>query len=104
MPYRDTQCGAKIFTRKSIEKIIPKLGVTEWAFDVDLLYQSHKLGLKVKEHPTVWKDKEGSKINLKRSSLQMFLAVARLRLVNSGLRIFAKPLKFLVRPVWRLVK
>jgi len=103
-PYSDTQCGAKIFRRQALQKILPLLGVTEWAFDVDLLYNLHKNGFRIKEYPTIWSDVSGSKINLKKSSMQMFFAVVRLRLVNSPFAILAKPIKFLVRPVWRMVK
>jgi hypothetical protein len=39
MPYRDTQCGAKIFRRNAIKTIVNELGITQWAFDVDLLYK-----------------------------------------------------------------
>ena len=103
-PYQDTQCGAKLFKKQAIEKNIQKLGVTEWAFDVDLLYEMHKNGFRIKEYPTVWSDARGSKINLKKSSVQMFFAVTRLRLVNSIFALLAKPIKFLVKPLWRIVR
>jgi len=86
MPYRDTQCGAKIFRSEVLKKTVHKLGITKWAFDIDLLYQIRKEGFKLKEYPTVWSDKEYSKINLSRAGPQMFLAVIRLRLLNSPFR------------------
>jgi glycosyltransferase involved in cell wall biosynthesis len=89
LPYRDTQCGAKIFKRKAIKSIIDNLGTTRWAFDIDLLYKLKKSDSKIKEVPTVWKDMEGSNINLSKVPLQMFLAIIRLRLLNS-------PFKFIV--------
>jgi glycosyltransferase involved in cell wall biosynthesis len=85
MQFNDTQCGAKIFKRKTIEKIINKLSVTKWAFDVDLLYLIKKNKLKVLEHPTIWSDKEYSHINLTKSGSRMVLAILRLRLLNSRL-------------------
>ena len=81
--FKDTQCGAKIFKKKVVERILPNLSITQWAFDIDLLYQTHKSNFKIKEHPTIWSDIGGSKINLQKSSLQMFLAVCRLRAINS---------------------
>lgn len=86
MNYRDTQCGAKLFRTKTIETIIPDLSITKWAFDVDLLYLLKKNGLKIKEHPTVWRDREYSKVNLKKAGLKMALAIIRLRLINSKLK------------------
>lgn len=86
MPYRDTQCGAKIFRRKAIERVLPKLSMSQWAFDVDLLYSARKLGFEIKEVPTIWKDKEYSKINCLKSGPRMALSIIRLRLINSRLR------------------
>lgn len=81
--YKDTQCGAKLFKRKTIEAVIDDLIITKWAFDVDLLYQLKKKGFKIKEFPTIWSDKEYSKINFKKAGPKMVLAVIRLRLLNS---------------------
>jgi len=69
MNYRDTQCGAKIFKRKSLEIIIEKLGMTQWAFDVGLLYQMEINGLRIKEIPTVWRDVDFSKLKVKKQSI-----------------------------------
>lgn len=86
---RDTQCGAKLFTKKAVKDVVNEFGITQWAFDVDLLYLLKKKGYKVIEIPTVWQDQAGSKLNLKRVSFEMFLALIRLRLVYS-------PFKFVV--------
>jgi len=102
--YSDTQCGAKIFKRYTLERIINNIGVTNWAFDIDLLYHLHKEGFNIKEHPTVWANDEDSKINLGRSSLQMLLACCRLRLCNSPFAFMAPAFRFLIKPIWNLVK
>ncbi len=83
IPYRDTQCGAKIFKRKALEKILPEIGMTQWAYDIDLLYNAHKLGFRIKEKATFWEDKESRNLNLKKASIQMFLAVSQLRIMKS---------------------
>jgi len=90
LPYQDTQCGAKLFKRRGIEKIIERIKSTRWAFDPNLLYLLKMEGFKVKEHPTTWCEEEGSKIRAVGSSVQMALAILRLRLMYS-------PLKFIVR-------
>jgi glycosyltransferase involved in cell wall biosynthesis len=91
LPYKDTQCGAKIFRRKAIEKILPKLTLSRWAFDVDILYACKKLRLKIKELPTRWYDKEYSKLNLFQAMPGMAFAIIRLKLLNSKyLRIFVR--------------
>jgi glycosyltransferase involved in cell wall biosynthesis len=90
LPYRDTQCGSKIFTREAITSVINELGVTKWAFDIDLLFKLKKRGYKIKESPTTWEDKSGSKLNLIKVPFQMFSAIIRLRLIYS-------PFNFIVR-------
>ncbi len=90
LPFKDTQCGAKLFKRKAIQSVIDEIGTTRWAFDIDLLYRMKMKHYKIKEVPAVWEDKADSKLNLKRVPLQMFSAVIRLRLTYS-------PLRFIVR-------
>jgi len=90
MPYRDTQCGAKVFRKEIIEKVLPKLSFSKWAFDVDLIYNVKKLGFKIKPVPTIWVDKEYSKINLWKAGPWMALGIIRLRLINSPLKGFVK--------------
>ena len=41
---RDTQVGMKFFKREVLEKILPRLLVKEWAFDVEMLAVAHHLG------------------------------------------------------------
>ncbi len=79
----DTQCGAKLMRRDAVRTISSHLGVTQWAFDVDLLFQLKRSGYKIKEIPTTWHDVEGSKILIGRASLEMFLTLLRLRLIYS---------------------
>jgi len=88
MRLKDTQCGAKLFRREVIEPVMKNLGVTSWAFDVDMLFQAKRLGASIRETPTVWCDIEGSKINVGRASVQMFVALVRLRMFYSPLHGF----------------
>jgi len=90
MPYKDTQCGAKIFKREVIEKVVDKIGITQWAFDVDLLYKIKKQKFRIKEHPTIWADKEYSKINFMKAGPRMALSIIRLRIVNSKFKFLIK--------------
>ena len=93
----DTQCGAKLFRREVILPVIQNLGVTNWAFDVDMLFQTKRLGATIREIPTVWNDVAGSKINIGRSSLQMIVAMMRLRM-------FYSPFKPMIPPVAKVVQ
>jgi len=99
----DTQCGAKVFRRDALMKVLPHLGVTKWAFDVDLLFQFKRSGCVAVEVPTVWHDTEGSKIaDVVKTSFEMFVALVRLRVVYSPfrwmVRFYDKTLGPLVQP------
>jgi len=82
----DTQCGAKLFKKHAIKKILPYIGkTTGWAFDVNLLYALKREKFKIKEIPTEWNEPGGSHVRLK-TIFEMFLAIIRLRLVYSPFR------------------
>ncbi len=90
LKYYDTQCGAKIFRGKAIKSILTRLGITEWAFDIDLLYQLKKSGYRILEMPIRWEDSLGSKLNVPKTSTRMFFSVIRLRLINSPFKGIVK--------------
>lgn len=83
MPYRDTQCGAKLFNREPLAAVISSLTMHQWAFDVELLYRLRRKGYLIKEVPTIWGEKTHSKIRVIRSGLTMALGIINLRLANS---------------------
>ena len=103
-PYRDTQCGAKVFKREALEKIISLLGITNWAFDVDLIYQLRKAKMRIKELPTVWEDSPDSTLNIKKASTQFFLAIIQLRILNSPFGKITKIFRPIVNGLWRKIK
>jgi len=90
MPYTDTQCGAKLFSRKAMESTVNEIGNTRFAFDVELLYKVRRNGFEIKEIPTIWEDKTDTSLNLIKTPFEMFTGVLRLRLMNS-------PFKFAIR-------
>ncbi|KIX85498.1 hypothetical protein J120_00795 [candidate division TM6 bacterium JCVI TM6SC1] len=84
--YWDYQCGAKLFTRTTIEKITPLLTELMWAFDVEILFVCKLLGLQVVEQPTVWYDRTDSKLKLMRSGLRMLSSVVRMRITHMNVK------------------
>lgn len=91
LPFRDTQCGAKLFKRRVIENNYRKLVTSNWAFDIALLYCLRKeSNALIKSIPTIWHDDTGSKVNLKRTPLMMFASSVRLRLIHSPFRDFVR--------------
>lgn len=101
LPYKDTQCGAKVFRRGAIERTISSITMSQWAFDVDLLYSIRKKGFKIKEVPTVWSDMAYSKLNFWKAGPRMALGVVRLRLLNSPFRIFLRVYEGLPKEILR---
>lgn len=104
MPIEDTQCGAKVFSRVATEILVKRVGMTQWAFDIEMLYELKRRGMKIKEIPTIWKEVEGSKLNILKTSIQMFMAVVQLRLVKSPFKKLLKPMKYPVVGLWRLLR
>jgi glycosyltransferase involved in cell wall biosynthesis len=82
----DTQCGAKLMSAEAWKAIVPNIGLTKWAFDVDMLFKTRRAGFPIKEIPTTWSDVGGSKLKVGRVSFQMLVAICRLRLLYSPLR------------------
>ena len=96
MPFRDTQCGAKLYKREILEKNYKKLITINWNFDIALLYCLRKeSNARIKTIPTLWHDEKGSKVHLKRTPILMFASLIRLRLIHS-------PFKFIVRAYRKL--
>jgi dolichyl-phosphate beta-glucosyltransferase len=55
----DTQCGFKLFSKKAAKEIAPKLTMSGFSFDMELLVIANELGLKIREVPVNWYDTPG---------------------------------------------
>jgi glycosyltransferase involved in cell wall biosynthesis len=88
LPFKDTQCGAKAFKNYVIRDVVNELGLTNFAFDVDLLYRVTKRGYKVKEIPITWMHNGNSNLKLREVIPTMFLSIIGLRIKNSPIRRF----------------
>ena len=73
LPFKDTQCGFKAFTRQAAQKIFtlmnkinPPVVITGPAvtpgFDVELLYLGRKMGYKIAEIPVSWRYQESRRV------------------------------------------
>lgn len=70
---RDTQCGFKLFTRKTAYVCFESLHVERWAFDVELLYIAQTLKIPITEVAVIWTEIDGSKVTPVLSWIQMGL-------------------------------
>lgn len=89
LPYKDTQCGGKVFKRDAIMPVLNAVALTNWAFDVSLLYHLSKSGCKVKEIPINWVQSYGSRMRLPKEIPVMFFSLI-------GIRIMSSPAKSMV--------
>ena len=78
---RDTQCGFKLFKSQAAKKLANSQQCFNYSFDIEYLFLAKKFGYKIKEVPINWYHVEGSKINLIRDSLKMFIEVLKIRFV-----------------------
>ncbi len=61
----DTQVGMKLFQRKVLEQVFPKVMVNRYAGDVELLANAHRLGYSIVEAPVELNYQTFSRISLK---------------------------------------
>ncbi|MDP3916720.1 MAG: glycosyltransferase [Nanoarchaeota archaeon] len=70
---KDTQSGIKLFRKKCLDVVLPKVAVKKYAFDLELLVVANKYGFKIREAPIKLSYKfSGTGINL-RQIYQMFI-------------------------------
>ena len=79
LPFRDTQCGFKAFTRNAAEKIFPLQRIKRWGFDPEIIYIARKMKLKVIEVPVVWGHDERSTLHPIKDGMNMGLDTLRVR-------------------------
>lgn len=91
LPYKDTQCGFKAFTKEASKEIFKRLQIfnnkqaqtgasVSAGFDLEILYVARKLKLKVAEIPVVWHHKEGTKVNPIKDSWEGFRDLIKVRI------------------------
>ena len=54
----DAQCGFKLFCRGPVLGILPFVKSDQWCFDTELLFFAFRKGLKIKEVPLSWKERD----------------------------------------------
>lgn len=102
--HQDTQCGAKVFKSNALKKIINDISMTQWAWDIDLLYSCKKRNLRIKSIPTIWTEAEGSKLDINKTSIQMFFAIMQLRILKSSLKGSLRIISPLISVFYKFIK
>ena len=80
LPFKDTQCGFKLFNNKARELFIDLKSVG-WGFDMELLWRASKKQLQIKELPVVWQHYKSSSFTSK-AYFQVLAEILKIRLIN----------------------
>ena len=75
----DSQCGFKFFSREVLEPVTPLLGVTGFAFDVELLALVRRHGGSIVEIPVNWTDQPGSSFSAVRHGPRTIADMVRIQ-------------------------
>lgn len=75
LPYRDTQCGFKLFRCEYALELFRDMQFTGFEFDLDILYRAHRKKIPIIETGVVWEDRKGSKVNPLRDGFRMLRSI-----------------------------
>jgi glycosyltransferase involved in cell wall biosynthesis len=62
LPFKDTQCGFKLFTREAAHAVFARQTIDGFAFDIEVLYIANKLGFRAVEVPVEWNHVAGTRV------------------------------------------
>ena len=79
LPYADTQCGFKAFTRDAAQTVFQLMTIERWGFDPEILFIARKRRFRVKEVPVSWAHDARTRISYLRDGLQMLEELAIVR-------------------------
>lgn len=79
LPFVDTQCGFKAFTRHAAQTVFQLQTIERWGFDPEILFIALKRGFKVKEVPVSWAHDERTRMSYLRDGMQMLKELAIIR-------------------------
>ena len=79
LPFADTQCGFKAFTRSAAQTVFQLQTIERWGFDPEILFIALKRGYQIQEVPVSWAHDARSRISYLRDGLQMLKELAIVR-------------------------
>ena len=92
LPYADTQCGFKAFTRAAALTVFQLQTIERWGFDPEILFIARKRGYRVVEVPVSWAHDERTRISYLRDGTRMLQDIAIVRW-NALLGRYNKPVE-----------
>lgn len=92
LPFVDTQCGFKAFTRTAAQTVFRLQTIERWGFDPEILFIALKRGYAVKEVPVSWAHDERSRMSYLKDGMQMLKELATIRW-NALTGRYSRPVK-----------
>ncbi len=91
LPHADTQCGFKVYPTAVAKKIFAQLLTEGWAHDVEILYRAYNMGVVIEDMPITAIAMEGSKINVIRDGIKMFIEIFRISAILHFKHLLVEP-------------
>lgn len=79
LPFADTQCGFKAFTRAAAQTVFQLQTIEGWGFDPEILFIALKRGYRIQEVPVTWAHDERTRMSYLRDGLKMLRELAAIR-------------------------
>lgn len=79
---KDAECGFKVFPKEAAQRTIRQVAVTNWCFDVDMLYHLRKEGIPLREVPVRYSYNLQSRMRLVRDAPLMMLTLLGIFAMN----------------------
>lgn len=71
LPFADTQCGFKAFTRSAAQTVFQLQTIERWGFDPEILFIALKRGFHVVEVPVSWAHDERTRMSYLKDGMKM---------------------------------
>jgi dolichyl-phosphate beta-glucosyltransferase len=92
LPFADTQCGFKAFTRVAAQTVFQLQTIERWGFDPEILFIALKRGYRIQEVPVSWAHDERSRVSYLKDGMKMLQEIAIVRW-NALLGRYSKPVE-----------
>src|ERR1035441_87207 len=79
LPFADTQCGLKAFTRQAAQTVFQLQTIERWGFDPEILLIALKRGFRVVEVPVSWANDERTRMSYLRDGIKVLEEIIIIR-------------------------
>lgn len=79
LDYTDTRAPMKLYVGTVADRLFPKLRLTGFGFDTELLFLAKRLGSTVREYPVSWDPGDESTVNFRRDAIVSILELFQVR-------------------------